>query len=76
MIGILSRSGSRTESVLTIVTGTVEVDERLLAGGEERGRGRQTEKEAVIAVTAGERGRGIGRVRLRRIRPHRFRRRP
>jgi hypothetical protein len=58
------------------LTGTVEVDETPLGGVEEWARGRQTEKKAMIAVAAGERGPGIGRIRVRRIRPPRFRRRP
>jgi hypothetical protein len=58
------------------LTGTVEVDETLLGGVDEWARRRQTEKKAMIAVAAGERGPGIGRIRLRRIRPHRFRGRP
>jgi transposase-like protein len=49
------------------LTGTVEVDETLLGGVEEWARGRQTEKKAMIAVAAEKRGRGIGRIRLRRI---------
>ena len=49
------------------LTGTVEVDETLLGGVEEWARGRQTEKKAMIAVAAEERGPGIGRIRLRRI---------
>src|SRR5712691_1913734 len=49
------------------LTGTVEVDETLLGGVEEWARGRKTEKKAMIAVAAEERGHGIGRIRLRRI---------
>ena len=49
------------------LTGTVEVDETLVGGIEEWARGRQTEKKAMIAVAAEERGPGIGRIRLRRI---------
>ena len=49
------------------LTGTVEVDETLVGGVEEWARGRQTEKKAMIAVAAEERGAGIGRIRLRRI---------
>jgi transposase-like protein len=49
------------------LTGTVEVDETLVGGVEEWARGRQTEKKAMIAVAAEERGPGIGRIRLRRI---------
>jgi transposase-like protein len=49
------------------LTGTVEVDETLVGGVEEGGYGRLTEKKAMIAVAAEERGAGIGRIRLRRI---------
>lgn len=47
--------------------GAVEVDETYW-GGEERGAvGRLTEDKALIAVAAEEGGKGIGRIRLRRI---------
>lgn len=47
--------------------GRVEVDEIYL-GGEETGvRGRETADKAIVAVAAEEDGRGIGRVRLRRV---------
>jgi len=49
------------------LAGTVEVDETYLGGLEEGKRGRQTEKKALIVVAAQEDGRGIGRIRLRRI---------
>lgn len=49
--------------------GLVEVDETYLGGLEEGQRGRPSAgKKALIAVAAEEAGRGIGRVRLRRIR--------
>ena len=49
--------------------GLVEVDETYLGGLEEGQRGRPSAgKKALIAVAAEEVGRGIGRVRLRRIR--------
>lgn len=49
--------------------GLVEVDESYLGGLEEGQRGRPGfGKKALIAVAAEEAGRGIGRVRLRRIR--------
>jgi hypothetical protein len=41
------------------LTGTVEVDGTLLGGVEEWARGRQTEKEAMLGVAAGERGPGM-----------------
>lgn len=47
--------------------GVVEVDETYW-GGEEIGvRGRETEEKALIIVAAQEDGKGIGRIRLRRI---------
>jgi transposase-like protein len=49
------------------LAGTVEVDETYLGGLEEGKRGRQTEKKALIVVAAQEDGRGIGRIRMRRI---------
>jgi transposase-like protein len=45
----------------------VEVDEAYWGGEEEGVIGRKTEAKALIAVAAEERGRGLGRVRLRRI---------
>lgn len=47
--------------------GTVQVDEAYWGGEEEGMVGRKTEKKALIAVAAEEVGRGIGRIRLRRI---------
>ena len=49
------------------LSGAVEVDETYLGGIEEGVRGRQTETKALIVVAAQENGRGIGRVRMRRI---------
>jgi transposase-like protein len=49
------------------LAGTVEVDETYLGGMERGVRGRQTEKKALIVVAAQEDGRGIGRIRMRRI---------
>ena len=49
------------------LAGTVEVDETYLGGTEAGKRGRQTGKKALIAVAAQEDGRGIGRIRMRRI---------
>jgi transposase-like protein len=48
------------------LTGSVEVDESLV-GGIGRVHGRSTAKKALIAVAAEEVGRGIGRIRMRRI---------
>lgn len=51
------------------LSGLVEVDETYMGGLEEGHRGRpSTGKKALIIVAAEEVGRGIGRVRLRRIR--------
>ena len=47
--------------------GSVEVDETYWGGEEEGVIGRLTEDKALIAVAAEEDGKGIGRVRLRRI---------
>lgn len=47
--------------------GHVEVDEAFVGGEEEGVRGRQTETKAMIAVAAEADGRGIGRIRMRRI---------
>lgn len=49
------------------LSGTVEVDETYLGGPEDGVRGRETKKKALIAVAAQEDGRGIGRIRLRRV---------
>ncbi len=49
------------------LTGRIEVDETYLGGVEEGVRGRQTDSKALIAVAAQEDGRGIGRIRMRRI---------
>ena len=49
------------------LTGMIEVDETYLGGVEEGVRGRQTKSKALIAVAAQEDGRGIGRIRMRRI---------
>jgi transposase-like protein len=47
--------------------GRVELDEVFIGGIEEGVRGRQTETKALVAVACEERGKGIGRIRLRRI---------
>lgn len=49
------------------LTGTIEVDETYLGGLEEGLHGRQTEEKALIVVAAQEDGKGIGRVRMKRI---------
>jgi transposase-like protein len=47
--------------------GVVEVDETYVGGPEEGVRGRQTETKAIVVVAAEESGRGVGRIRLRRV---------
>ena len=49
------------------LSGRVEVDETYLGGLEEGVRGRKTEKKALIAVGAEEKGKGIGRIRICQI---------
>ena len=49
------------------LSGTIEVDETYLGGVEEGVDGRQTYKKALVAVAAQEDGKGIGRIRMRRI---------
>lgn len=49
------------------LSGVVEVDETYVGGSEEGARGRQTEAKSLIVVAAQENGRGIGRIRMRRI---------
>ena len=50
-----------------LLAGRVEVDESYLGGPEEGLRGRQVKKKALIVVAAQEDGKGIGRIRVRRI---------
>lgn len=47
--------------------GRVEVDETYLGALEAGVRGRRTEKKALIVVAAQEDGKGIGRIRMRRV---------
>jgi transposase-like protein len=49
------------------LSGRVEVDETYLGGLEEGVHGRETESKALIVVAAQEDGKGIGRIRMRRI---------
>jgi transposase-like protein len=49
------------------LAGAIEVDETYVGGPEEGKRGRQTETKAIVAVAAENSGRGIGRIRLRRV---------
>ena len=49
------------------LTGAVEVDETYIGGPEEGKKGRKTKAKAIVAVAAEKNGRGIGRIRLGRI---------
>ncbi len=49
------------------LTGVVEVDETYWGAEEEGVFGRQIERKALIAVAAEERGTGLGRIRMRRV---------
>ena len=49
------------------LTGAVEIDETYVGGPEQGTKGRETESKAIVAVAAEKNGRGIGRIRLRRI---------
>lgn len=50
------------------LSGVVEVDETYWGGPEEDVSGRQTERKALIAVAVEEKGAGMGRLRMRRVR--------
>ncbi|MBF0427964.1 MAG: IS1595 family transposase [Magnetococcales bacterium] len=50
-----------------LLSGVVEVDETYIGGQEEGTRGRKTESKAIVAIAAEKNGRGIGRIRLQRI---------
>lgn len=50
-----------------LLSGTVEVDETYVGGPEEGTQGRETENKAIVAVAVEKNGRGLGRIRLRRI---------
>ena len=49
------------------LVGEIEADETYVGGPEEGKRGREVERKAIVAVAAEKRGRGIGRIRLRRV---------
>jgi hypothetical protein len=49
------------------LTGAVEIDETYVGGPEQGTKGRETESKAIVAVAAEKNGRGIGRIRLRRV---------
>jgi len=50
-----------------LLSGRVEVDEVFIGGLEEGVHGRQTFKKALVAIAAQEDGKGIGRIRMKRI---------
>jgi transposase-like protein len=49
------------------LSGRIEVDETYIGGEEEGVHGREMEGKALVAIAAQEDGKGIGRIRLRRI---------
>lgn len=49
------------------LNGIVEIDETYVGGPETGMPGRKTEKKAIVVVAAEKNGKGIGRIRLRRI---------
>lgn len=49
------------------LTGAVEVDETYVGGPETGVHGRETEDKTIVVVAAEKDGRGIGRIRLRRL---------
>ena len=49
------------------LSGQVEVDETYIGGLEEGVHGRQTDTKALVIIACEERGRGVGRIRLRHI---------
>lgn len=49
------------------LSGEIEVDETYVGGAEEGKRGRGAENKVIVAVAAEKSGRGVGRIRLRRI---------
>jgi len=65
MLHKLRRAMVRPEREL--LTGTVEVDETYVGGKEPGVRGRQTFKKALVVIAAEARGRGTGRIRMRRV---------
>ena len=59
--------GAMVRSGRDRLAGRVEVDETYVGGVEEGARGREMVGKALVAVAVEEDGRGIGRIRLRRI---------
>ena len=64
---ILNRSHKMRRAMVRPGSGTVEVDESYWGGLNEGRRGRNLKNKALIAVAAQEDGRGIGRIRMKRI---------
>lgn len=50
------------------LTGEVEVDETFVGGVEEGGGRRHVGKKALVVIAAEIRGRGMGRIRMKRVR--------
>ena len=63
--------GERVRPGRERLPGVVEVDETYWGAEEEGVSGRQTERKALIAVAAEERGRGLGRIRMQPCGTHR-----
>ena len=49
------------------LSGVIEVDETYVGGAEKGKWGREVESKAIVAIAAEEDGKGIGRIRLRRV---------
>ena len=49
------------------LSGSVEIDETYVGGHEEGVSGRETATKSIVVIAAEESGRGIGRIRLRRV---------
>ncbi len=49
------------------LTGAVEVDEIYVGGREKSARGRETDAKSIVVAAVEKNGRGVGRIRLRRV---------
>lgn len=49
------------------LTGAVEVDEIYIGGREKSARGRETDTKSIVVAAVEKNGRGVGRIRLRRV---------